>query len=423
MKKHIPLVMWNGEVYRVDGTFKDEKVSYRVIPINDKDREVLNKFRPFLSLETSLGIITQLSFPFAGRKKIGLVLRNELESVLPVPVDEVAIDFVETGNGNVMVACVHSAKMEEIRSLYNPAFITLNPFSALYGLRAKKIIRGMNCGVLYLEGLTCTLFSFPDGRLSNVKHVILPGDDLCKGLLELLGDQKLEKVYALGTGVPESTGKELEGRLGIRVERPETDMRPSGDDFGICPWTVLGSLLLARTRPRTEINLLREVEGVGLPVPILMKFAYVLTFLSILSVLYLHIDLALKQRVLKDLGKEELKIYRSIFPGSPPLGQIETVLKEKIKGAQIRENPSDVRSPVAVLGEISKSLSRSLDVKLKEFVLEEKSFSVSGETTSFAACEKIREDLLRIKDVMQVNIESLETSEGVVKFKMRGLFK
>ena len=78
-------------------------------------------------------------------------------------------------------------------------------------------------------------------------------------------------------------------------------------------------------------------------------------------------------------------------------------------------------SPLSVLNEISSRIGPEIDVKISEFVSDEKEFTISGTTVSFASAEKIKADLDQMKGVSQVDMQNVELAGGKqVKFKLRG---
>ena len=80
-----------------------------------------------------------------------------------------------------------------------------------------------------------------------------------------------------------------------------------------------------------------------------------------------------------------------------------------------------VTNPLSILNEVSSKIGPDLDVKLNEFASDEKEFTVSGTTVSFASAEKIKAALEQVKGVSQVEMQSLDLAPGKqVRFKMRG---
>jgi hypothetical protein len=95
---------------------------------------------------------------------------------------------------------------------------------------------------------------------------------------------------------------------------------------------------------------------------------------------------------------------------------------QKVKA--LGDQPGSVNStanPLAVLNEISKKIPADIDVKVSEFTTEEKEFTLSGTTVSFAVMEKIKASLEQIKGISQIEAQNLElTGNKQVKFKLRG---
>ena len=62
-----------------------------------------------MAVDNGSGYLFLLTFPFSDKGKIKMVLGGELEQRLPVSVDDLAIDFVETAKGSVLAAAVPKA--------------------------------------------------------------------------------------------------------------------------------------------------------------------------------------------------------------------------------------------------------------------------------------------------------------------------
>lgn len=98
------------------------------------------------------------------------------------------------------------------------------------------------------------------------------------------------------------------------------------------------------------------------------------------------------------------------------------MFREKIR--LLDKDPGSIAvgaDPLAVLNEISARIGPDIDVKISEFASDEKEFTMSGTTVSFASMEKIKAALEQIRGVSQVEMQNLDLAAGrQVKFKIRG---
>jgi type II secretory pathway component PulL len=215
----------------------------------------------------------------------------------------------------------------------------------------------------------------------------------------------------------------IERALGINIELLELDDYVKGERLPTQSWAGLGAALMA-LNPKGEINLSGERyhsfsgrDRAGL---------YVTGGLAGLSLLVLglsSLDFYLKQRTYDYLSKEPNRIYRATFPKAPPVKDVATTFDEKIRTLN-REQGSPTENgadPLALFDEISSKIDPKVDVKLNEFVADEKEFAISGTTVSFASLDKIKAALQQIKGASTVELQSVDmASGGQIKFRFRG---
>jgi len=371
-----------------------------------------------LSLPSSSGFLVALNFPFKERKKIELVLKSELEPLLPFPSEDIVTDFINIEGGNILSLSVQKSLIDELRSKFKPAVLTLNSLSSLYALQFFGIIKEDSYSLLHMEEDSFVLFRFHKKRLESVRQSFFDLETIYERIRESFAQGRSGSLYLIGNERRMDLKKAIESNfeIEVRLMKPENYI-----DSNIYPdwvWAACGASLLSLS-PEKHINLLRE-EGKGfLNMESLSIAVSIVLTLSFLAFIASYINLNLKERAYRDLAKEELKIYRSLFSGSPPVGQIEKILQEKLKGRSGEGQKTTSISPLFMLSEISKNIDESVDVKLSSFNMEENKLSISGTTVSLSNVERIREGLMKIRNVKEVIIESVEPSVNQVKFKIR----
>jgi general secretion pathway protein L len=85
------------------------------------DEHDLGSDRYFVAVGTNRAFLRRLSFPFSTERKIGQVIRFELEPLLPLGIEEVEVDFIKTegkenGGQSVLAAAIPKSFLEPLLS-------------------------------------------------------------------------------------------------------------------------------------------------------------------------------------------------------------------------------------------------------------------------------------------------------------------
>jgi hypothetical protein len=142
---------------------------------------------------------------------------------------------------------------------------------------------------------------------------------------------------------------------------------------------------------------------------------------GILALGFSYLDYFFKERAYQYLAAEPNRIYSTTFPKSPPIKDPARMFREKIKALDVESGPLSAANPLALLDGISKKIPPDIDVKVSEFVADNKEFTLSGTTVSFASVEKVKAGVEQIKGVSGVEMQNLEVGANKqVKFKIKG---
>jgi hypothetical protein len=187
-------------------------------------------------------------------------------------------------------------------------------------------------------------------------------------------------------------------------------------------WPAVGAALLSLS-PKGQLNLTGNGHRyLFLSTKTALHLSAALAACGLLVAGLFFLDYSLKERTYQYLVSEPNRIYRLSFPKSPPIKDPVRMFREKTR--LLEKEPGSaaaVTNPLSILNEVSSKIGPDLDVKLNEFASDEKEFTVSGTTVSFASAEKIKAALEQVKGVSQVEIQNLDLAAGKqVKFKMRG---
>ena len=395
----------------------------------DEIRDILKDSTYGVSMDTSSGYMVHLTFPFTGKRKIGLVINNELEDILPFNIEDVAIDFQEIGRGNVLSVAVPKDTLNGFRGNKNINILTLNTLAALYALKWLNIIAKPDYAFLNIDGNSVSIMVFQKNKLKYLRQFFYSpeSDSLTHAFEELLSHKEFVVTTYCMIGNNEDVRNEkerIEKNFNISLNTPSLKTYVKHEDCPEWLWAGIGAGLLSEN-PKHEINLLsdrrRELSSLN---KIMLLVSGGMAALSIVIVSIFYLNYSLKERVYNYLTSEQGKLYKKAFPKAPPVKDMARVFEDKIKSIDQELHGAGINvamPPLQVFAEISKSLDNQIDVKLNEFVCDEKEFSISGTTVSFAMVEKIQSNLEKIKDIKAIETQSVDISAGKqIRFIIRG---
>jgi hypothetical protein len=382
-----------------------------------------------VALDDAAGYLFNLTFPFTGRRRISLVIGGQLEEMLPFPIEDMVIDFQEKGtDGAVLTAAVPRSALADIDGKKQIRNVSLQSLATLYALRWFRLIPQENVVFLNCIGNSAVIMTFKERRLLQLRHFFRSSQAgaTIKAFQEIAQEPGFIDARYLMVGGEDGTAEKemIERALDITVELLTLGDHVIGEDLPTHSWAGLGAALVA-LNPKGEINLSGEryhafsgSSRVGI---------YVSGALAGLSLLVLGVsslDYYLKRRTYDYLSSEPSRIYRMAFPKAPPVKDVVRTFEEKIRRLDREQGAgteNDGVRPLAVLNEISAKIDPQVDVKLTEFMVDEKEFAIAGTTVSFAALDKIKAAMQQIKGASTIELQSVDMAAGgQVRFRFRG---
>jgi hypothetical protein len=219
-----------------------------------------------------------------------------------------------------------------------------------------------------------------------------------------------------------SLKEEIEKTFHLHIDTPRLGRLLHNGEAPEWLWPGIGAALLS-IKPKGEINLtgLRQ-QYAFLSTKAGLRISAALAALGLFVLGLFYLDYYFKERTYRYLSSEPMRIYKLAFPKSPPVKDTVKAFRDKIKA--LEAEPGSIgaaNNPLAVLDQISSKIPADLDVKVHEFVSDEKEFTISGTTVSFASVEKIKVGIEQMKGVSQVDMQNLELAANKqVKFRLRG---
>ncbi|HAR96186.1 MAG TPA: hypothetical protein DCR97_09520 [Deltaproteobacteria bacterium] len=380
-----------------------------------------------IALHNSSGYLFNLTFPFSGKRKISMVIRSEMEELLPFPTEDMVMDFRETSGGTVLAAAAPKMVLSEIGVFKNVRYIGLQSLSALYALKWAGRLPLKDYLFIHFNGDSVVILGIKDGEPAYLRQFICyeESDSFDQAIAEILAEPDYHPAMCVLVSDNEDAGSRKE--LIEKVHRIHVDIPSLHESVGTSAlppwlWSGLGAALLALS-PKGEVNFAAERRA-----PLLGTGKIVFCALGCLAGVALlvwalfYLNYSLKQAAFNYLDSQPVQIYKSVFPKSPQIRDIPRAFQEKIRGLE-RQSPfgTNGTSVLDLLTDLSSKIDSQIDVKIHDFTVDEKEFTFSGTTVSFAALEKIKDTVEKLRGVSSVDLQNVDLAANrQVRFKIRG---
>jgi len=429
-RKAAAIVQWREKWCGVTFDLRQKEITGLTLYADKSLPELENEFEESgygIGLENGSAYLFNLAFPFSDRRKIGLILANELEERMPVPMDDMAVDFVEIGKGRILAGAMARSSLNGYSSSKHVRITTIQSLAALHTLRWFGRVRSRDFVFLHMNGEAVVVMAFKDDNLYYLRQFFY--SPLSSSLQDTFAEIAADRTFSPGSYIMVADGeagakvkKYLEATFHLDLETPRLRETLGSGDGPDWLWAAVGVALLA-LKPKGQLDLTGQKRRYTfLSTKAGFYLSAGLASLGVLTYGVLFTDYYLKQRTYQFLTSEPGRIYRLSFPKSPPVADPIRMFRERIHALeQTPETETGAITPLTVLDEISKSIPPDIDVKVSEFSSDDKEFSISGTTISFAAVEKIKDSVKQIAGISQVEMQNLELAANKqVKFKLKG---
>jgi hypothetical protein len=428
-RKGAALVQRRDAWYGLSFTVHEQRITDLEVHM-EKDlielRSVLKEDGYGVALEDVSAYLFNLSFPFSDKNKIRLVIGNELEERLPVSAEDMTIDFVPGGNGSVLAAAVQNSLVEEFKADKRVKVTTLQSLAVLHALKWFNVIHQKDYVFLHINGSTVVLMAFKGERLYSLRQFFhAPGSPALEDAVrEIVNDKAFVPrsfIMISDDADAETCRQKLEKMFAIEIQIPRLARLVDGD-VPEWLWPGIGAGLIS-VRPKGAINFTGARHGLlFMSSKSALRLSAGLACLGLIAFGVFSLDYFLKERVYQYLSAEPGRLYKQAFPKSPPVRDPARMFREKLR--VLEREPGVVAAgsnPLAILNEISAKIPAGLDVRINEFTADEKEFTLSGTTVSFATVEKLKAAMEQIGGVSQIEMQNVELAQNrQVKFKVRG---
>jgi Tfp pilus assembly protein PilN len=395
--------------------------------------------RLITALPCRVGLFRRLHFPFRERGKIEEALPLELNSQLPISLEEHLISFLPPraleNNYQVDTVVVNKREVEELLTHFpdpeqNPARIDLFPFALLP-------ILGDQDGILvYCRRLEVVVALIYDGMIRDYR--LLPGtSELAEeDIFDFVANQVSQLENAIGhSDLPLwITGAGVtEDLLVLLYKTDRTILSPAEDIFDTevsCEMAPAALLALAEMRATKKVGWLnfrqKEFAAQG-QLEVFRTKLVVIALLLFLVVIggtaAMHLEYRQKVREEHRLKQQMTEIFRQVMPPGTPVvdapSQLESQLSELQKQVQLFGLGG--HGPVTVLQALSSNIDKGIRVDIKEFIYSSDEVRLVGNADSFEQVDQITEKLKQSPLFSHVEITNakLATDNSRVDFELQ----
>jgi type II secretory pathway component PulL len=400
--------------------------------------------------------------PFKGRKKIKKILPYELEPTIPFPIEDLIIDFyiIElpdiANRHNIIAASIEKSRLQaylETLDSFNiePDIVTVGGYPAalcaagLVNINENWLFIDIdnNNSTLFaiLSGSICLIRSFPirsdtrsvetESLCTNIRHTL-------SALEKIIGlDFTPEGAFITGIGLDNSgIDQDLEQRLGFPVKRTDfvrdTDIiKEHADSQSWIPHKMDNSFSLAlmeiegtnglnfRKGPFAAKKFWEEHKRNLIKTGILAALVLVLAFFNVI------LDSYFTGKNLTRLNNQITGVFTSTFPDVKkivdPLQQMQIKIQEAKKNALLPGVTHNNIRTIDILNNISKLISKNIDVDFTRLVIGAESTVISGNTDTFNSVDSIKNSLEKSDIFKKIIISSatINKSDNRVRFKIK----
>lgn len=401
----------------------------------------------------------KLAIPFKEDKKIRQVLPFELEPSLPVPVDNLIIDYqqnTDDTNGQLLTVAMDRNQLDVVMAdltvaNLRPQLVVPGDFplaqclttfaeppveqallivigasrATLFAIMANQtaLVRSMSADIATETGVealalnirqTLTAFadSKPKGFTPEVAYLSGP----------VFNDRKAQKRLESSLEIPTRI-------LDLNEIAPKLDMAPGLDQWQPNMYSGALAMALIEAEGRDCPNFHRSssiLRNLWNSYSIYIKGpAILLTAVIVLSLGGVLIDShMLKKRVDRINGQME-EIFKSAFPNAPRVGDALSQMKSELKkargkGIDAGGSGPDVRI-IDVMYYISKDIPKEMEVVFTRLVTDNDGITISGEAGAFNVVDDIKKRLESNELFKQVTIAqaNMDKSGKRVMFKLK----
>ena len=391
------------------------------------------------ALPCRVGLFRRLHFPFRERSKIEAALPLELNSQLPIPLDEHVVSFLppraRENDYEVDAVVVHKREVADLLSHFpdpehNPRRIDLFPFAFL------PVIGEQNGILIYCRRLEVVVALVYDGMIRDYR--LLPGTSELgeEEIFDFIANQVSQLENSIGQeGLPLwVTGAGVtDDLLVILYKTDRTILTPAEDAFGfeissdMAPAALLALAEMQAVKKAGQINFRQGDFAARGQLEIfrtkLIAVAVLLLLVCVGGALTMQLGYLQKKREEKQLKQEMVAVFHQVMPPGTtvvdvPL-QLESELKELQK--QVQFFGLGGRGAATVLQGLSNSIDPDLHVDFQELNYSPDQVRITATADSFEAVDRIAEKVKQdpLLGLVEITNAKLAPDSSQVEFELK----
>jgi Tfp pilus assembly PilM family ATPase len=398
-------------------------------------------------LSSASAIIRQIPLPIAKPKKLGKIIKYQMEPYVPYPVDDMVVGFLPAGpEGKVTTIGVRKESMvQHMTSLsqadLEPQMVSIDDV-ALFSLCLKdaSLDTDQTISIVHLSNGKMTVQVVNENRLDFIR-IIPEGlgdtDQLIKTFkiyqLEK-PDVQITKILLTGhRGVNDDVAAEISTALNIETSpwRPFDNLRHGfGElqtDFQARLSVPLGLALSVSDPPDKTFDLRKDEFGDKRATDFNKVFLFMLTAVLLLVFLFTfstYQKLHLRNKRHNKLKHDIALVFSKTFPETKHIikGQEPAQMKQKIEEEMGKhkwvEDLTSGERVLDVLTVLTRTISAFPSLRLDDLSVEEKEIRIYGHAPSFEMVDRLKQKLLDVRSFKATRLvdAKMDKKEKTVRF-------
>jgi general secretion pathway protein L len=396
-----------------------------------------------------------LHLPFRDRRKLAQTVPFEIESRIPIPLEEGVVDFQvlsRSAEGSTIFAALaprerlteHLGVLTEAG--LDPEIVDFAPLSTLNVLQLFEGERPGRYGFLHVLGSQGTLALYEDGILRQLRVFDADGESCAHALTREIAwtlrsfdgaapvPEEAPLPLVVGGDPPAELLETLPGRLGLRIQRLEElplrhvpeEVREQQGTYATAIGLALREIAEAPTLGinfrRGEFAYRRAQQELRETLSRLGILAGVVAALFVLSAFVSYFQLSSRYEELRQAVRT---VFTATLPGERVVLDETAQLQQAIEGLRRRQQQfgGGPVSVLEVLREVSLRAPTEPRMNLDELAFDAEGLRVRGRTSSFEAVEGIKRSLAESRLFREVQVKDPRTTpDGNVEFRLVLLF-
>jgi type II secretion system protein L len=434
-------------------------------------REILAKLEIggenlILPMASHRTMVHRIVLPFKDRKKNQQVVKFEVESLLPIPIDQVIVDFYSPGRENkALVFALPKDELGEQVALLKDA--GMDPESVvpealtLFWLVSSLGKTSKGTGALLDLGYNkTTLIVWQDDRLALVRSIPIAGESLSKVLDQASGRSReeairnilarlteevhrtvlsfeyeeahpVENIYLTGgvallDGVVKILGDLLRKPVAV-LNLEEGPLQDIPKELHPILAVAMGSAL-AGTAParvnfrKEEFASSQKAQKVKGRLKTLISYAVILAVLGLSAFIT---NLYTQEKRYQDLRTEVRKEFMQALPEVKKVANEVQQMKARVQEERAKldswSGGTGRGSPLEIIRELSLMVDSAWRMRVTELIIDPGMVEVSGEADSFDTVNQLKSKLDRSGQFKEVQLKTARASslENLVEFKFQ----